>query len=329
MAGHDDRDRVGGAGGAHGPDRSWVPGRGRDLGVALGPAVVDLGQVPEHLAPVAAGQLQVHRQLEDPAPPGEVLLQLPSRRIAGEASRAGCAGSPARRAPPAPGRGPPTRTRSGRTPADWPRRAGRRADSRRCGTPGRAGRSRSASSTSRRRSRSRSDGLFGRDRDSHRGVPFVEGRVVRSFLIPSAAARRAASACRRSARPSRRTGGRRGSGRPPPAAASPAGAATSAARSRSESSEPASAASGTSATGTGCRRRRRVTSIALRWAMVTNQARTFASGPQLRIGPQRGQEGLRPGVVGVDGTQHRSADAQYGGAVLRHHLLERLHAHIL
>ena len=52
-------------------------------------------------------------------------------------------------------------------------------------------------------------------------------------------------------------------------------------------------------------------------------------GGQLGVGPQRGQESLRPCVLGVDGADDRAAHPQHGRAVLGHHVFERSHPHIM
>ena len=50
---------------------------------------------------------------------------------------------------------------------------------------------------------------------------------------------------------------------------------------------------------------------------------------QFGVGAQRRQEGLRPGVLGVDGSDDGAAHPQHGRAVLGHHLFERAHLHIM
>jgi len=45
---------------------------------------------------------------------------------------------------------------------------------------------------------------------------------------------------------------------------------------------------------------------------------------QVRVGAQRGEEGFRPGVIGVVHAEEHSAHAQHRVPVLRHDLLERL-----
>jgi len=45
---------------------------------------------------------------------------------------------------------------------------------------------------------------------------------------------------------------------------------------------------------------------------------------QVRVGAQRRQERLRPGIVGVRAGEQDAADAQHRGAVVRHDLLERM-----
>ena len=67
-----------------------------------------------------------------------------------------------------------------------------------------------------------------------------------------------------------------------------------------------------------------MTSMALRWAIVTSHASTLASAGQVRVGPQGGQERLRPGVVGVGRPEDGPADPQHGRAVHRDDRLERL-----
>ncbi len=52
-------------------------------------------------------------------------------------------------------------------------------------------------------------------------------------------------------------------------------------------------------------------------------------GGQVGIGAQRRQEGLRPGVLGVDGADDGAAHPQHGRAVLGHHVFERSHPHIM
>jgi len=52
-------------------------------------------------------------------------------------------------------------------------------------------------------------------------------------------------------------------------------------------------------------------------------------GGQIGVGAQRRQERLGPGVLGVDGADDGAADPQHRRAVLGHHVLERLHLHIL
>ena len=82
----------------------------------------------------------------------------------------------------------------------------------------------------------------------------------------------------------------------------------------------------------GRRRRRdraRPTSRARRCAMVTSHASTLASAGRFGIGAQRGQESLRPGVLGIDGPDDGAAHPQHGRAVLGHHVLERSHPHIM
>ena len=49
--------------------------------------------------------------------------------------------------------------------------------------------------------------------------------------------------------------------------------------------------------------------------------------PQVGVGPQGGQERLRPGVVGVDRAEQGAADPHHHRAVLGHDRFERLHRH--
>ena len=194
VTGHDHRNRVGGAGGADRADRSRVPGGGRDLGVALGPAVVDVSQVPEHVAPVAGGQPEVQGQVEGPSPPGEVLLELSRCRIEPRRAAQDPRADPVGETPPAPGRAPSDAKAMRTTPLGWRRPGVSRAGSPPCGRPGPAARRGRPRRRAGARSCSRSavsSAVIGRVM----AMSFRGGdRSARSFLIPSAAARRTASA---------------------------------------------------------------------------------------------------------------------------------------
>src|ERR1700722_8662962 len=76
VAGADQRERVGGARGADGPDRPRGVHRGRDGLVAGGVAVADGGQVREDGAAEPRGEGQVERQVEALTVAAEVLLEL-------------------------------------------------------------------------------------------------------------------------------------------------------------------------------------------------------------------------------------------------------------
>ena len=64
VAGDDERDRVGAAGGAGGADRALVAGAARHLGVAAGLAVGDAGDRPQHPRRKPSLRLPVERQVE-------------------------------------------------------------------------------------------------------------------------------------------------------------------------------------------------------------------------------------------------------------------------
>ena len=76
MAGHDDGERVVGAGASDGPHRLGVPCRGGDGRVAPGGSVGDGAEVLEDVAAEAPGQAEIDGDVDGAAVAGEVLLEL-------------------------------------------------------------------------------------------------------------------------------------------------------------------------------------------------------------------------------------------------------------
>src|SRR5699024_1977269 len=81
VAGHHDREGVGGAGGADRTDRSWVSDQGGDLLVGQGVPVADAWQIPLHTLPEPRRQGVVQGYVELVAAAREVFFQLAGHRV--------------------------------------------------------------------------------------------------------------------------------------------------------------------------------------------------------------------------------------------------------
>ena len=316
VARHHDRQRVG----ARTPyptarTARGLPAAAATCGVALGVPVADLRQVPQHArrgsrddSRRSSGTSNARRR------PGEVLVELARhRRRAGRARRAP-AGSPGRPASPARRRGPRRRRPPAPGPARWRRAAGCRPGCRGCGRRRRAGRR-----PARRRPAGRG---AGRGRSSDAGREEVVHEVSPSVGVEQGPAERG-DAVR---------------GRPP-------GGGLGAADDRGDLAvgqpgdvvvgdglpllvgqrgqrlpqlvvgrlrSAGAGRSGSSPTGTARRAPARRTSIALRCAMVTSQASTFASpaGPGRPCSADRNVSDHASSASA--GPTHGPADAQHG-----------------
>ena len=296
--------------------------------------VADVRQVLEHAAAKPLGQGQIQRRRSGCATPRSTRPAGGPRRrtAAARAGSAGSAGSPSVSA--APGRGPrghrrpgPARRRS--RPAAATRPGCRRC--RRCRARRRRPRLSSvacnpaslAASGALRVMRSacpvgRSMAVIGCLLSGRCRL----GRRRRRVFMPSAAARRAASVLPPRIAAMSGTAGRRGSGGPRPAVACRA------------------AVHGSHTSGDrrlGCRRVLRragsrparpggphpgdVDRLAVRDRH--QPGRHVGVGGQVGIGPQRREEGLRPGVVGIDRTEHGATTRSTVAPCVGHDLLER------